>query len=101
MSERRLIAYVHVDGETYGPDDKVPTAVAARIGEHAWAKDTEDTELPDGGGDESGPPPRSGRGSGRDAWAAYAEANGYAAGESTREQIIADLEAGGVIEREE
>ncbi len=100
---RRLNAYVHVDGVAYGPDDTVPAEVAARIGEHAWAKSTDDVDLPDGGdGGEADVPPRSGRGSGRDAWAAFAQSHGLDVGEDrTREQIIADLEEGGVIEREE
>jgi hypothetical protein len=96
---RRLIAYVHVDGVAYGPDDEVPAAVAKRIGAHAWA-DGDSTEAPTPTGEDV--PPRSGRGSGRDAWVAYAEANGLDVGEDrTREQIIADLEDRGVIEREE
>jgi hypothetical protein len=99
---RRLIAYVHIDGETYGPDDKVPADVAARIGAHAWQQDTDDSHLPDDDGATTSPPPRSGRGSGRDAWAAYASTNGVDVDEEqTREQIIAGLEERGVIEREE
>ena len=109
---RRLNAYVHVDGEWYGPDSTVPARVAEKIGDHAWddGSDQDDAtevgftdsstgQVPAGAGEA---PPRSGRGSGRDAWVAYAEANGLDVGEDhTREQIIADLEERGVIEREE
>ncbi|MEV6836773.1 hypothetical protein AB0N17_20075 [Streptomyces sp. NPDC051133] len=103
---RRLRAYVHVDGVPYGPDSEVPADVAKRIGDHAWSDGTSSAEAstPTGAGDSTGgeAPPRSGRGSGRDAWVAFAEQHGVDAGEDrTREQIIADLEDRGVIEREE
>lgn len=92
---RRLKARVHVAGTWYGPGDKVPPEVAKRIGTHAWEDDGAKPE-PSGDG-----PPRSGRGSGRGAWAAFAEANGLDVGEDrTREQIIADLEERGVIQPE-
>ncbi|MEU2740224.1 hypothetical protein ABZ656_33925 [Streptomyces sp. NPDC007095] len=100
---RRLIAYVHVDGVAYGPDSKVPAAVAKQIGDHAWTdadQDDDGGEQQTGGASEA--PPRSGRGSGRDAWVAFAEQHDLDVGEDrTREQIIADLEERGVIEREE
>lgn len=35
---RKLATYVHIDGEVYGPDDKVPADVAKRItNPKAWA----------------------------------------------------------------
>jgi hypothetical protein len=116
---RRLRTFVHVGGVAYGPDDEVPAEVAEQIGDHAWADEDGDQDdgdetrvgfedpraqqspTPTSGGTGEAPP-RSGRGSGRDAWVAYAEANGLDVGEDrTREQIIADLEERGVIEREE
>lgn len=101
---RRLIAYVHVDGVAYGPNDTVPPKVAKRIGDHAWTdagQDGADEALVNDPGDVD-PPPRSGRGSGREAWVAFAEAHELDVDEDrTREQIIADLEERGVIEREE
>lgn len=46
-------------------------------------------------------PPRAGRGSGRDVWADFAEANGVGVGEDdSREEIIATLEARGIVEPE-
>lgn len=100
----RLIAYVHVDGVAYGPDDTVPAAVAKRIGSHAW----EDPEAAAGDGDDLAPPtllqepPRSGRGSGVDAWRAYAEQEDVdVAPEASREDVIAALESAGVVQPEQ
>ncbi|WP_431784332.1 hypothetical protein [Streptomyces chumphonensis] len=109
---RRLRSFVHVDGAAYGPGDEVPRAVAERIGDHAW----EDTGADDGAEpgtvgftdpeatDRSGQveaPPRSGRGSGVEAWRRYAEANGYDTDdEMSRDDVVALLERNGVIEPE-
>lgn len=93
---RRLRTFVHVDGRAYGPGDKVPTSVAKRIGDHAWEVGGAE---PEPSGNE--PPPRSGRGSGVEAWRSYAEANGVGIdSEMSREQIIGALEQQGVIEQE-
>lgn len=97
---RRLIAYVHVAGAVYGPGDEVPPEVAKRIGAHAWADGDQ------GDGDEppapSEAPPRSGRGSGVEAWRTFAEAHGVdTADEMSRDDVIAACEAAGVIEPEE
>ncbi|MGW2708070.1 hypothetical protein ACWC4J_03605 [Streptomyces sp. NPDC001356] len=112
---RRLRTFVHVDGNAYGPDSEVPPEVAEQIGDHAWEDDADqgdDGEPGDVGyadpnagqqparGVEA--PPRSGRGSGVDAWRAYAEANGYDTDDDmSRDDVIALLERNGVIEREE
>jgi hypothetical protein len=108
MSERRLIAYVHVGGVAYGPGDEVPADVAKRIGEHAWADDDSDQVVeseqdPGGGGqDDVEAPPRSGRGSGVEAWKAFAEQHDVEVDEdASRDDIVALLEERGVIEREE
>lgn len=101
---RRLIAYVHVDGVAYGPDSKVPADVAKRIGDHAWtdADEAAADEQPAGGGQSTEAPPRSGRGSGVDAWRAFAEQHDVeVAADASREDIIAACEAAGVVEREE
>lgn len=111
---RRLNAFVHVDGEWYGPDSKVPAPVAEKIGDHAWDDDGEvrgeDVHEPVDEDTNPGPkapapveaPPRSGRGSGVDAWRAFAEQNGLDVDEDrTRDEIVADLEERGVIEPEQ
>jgi hypothetical protein len=107
---RRLRTFVHVDGRAYGPGDEVPEGVARRIGAHAWEGDDEDETAPavgfrDPAGGRGAPdtaPPRSGRGSGIEAWRAYAEANGVGTDdEMSRDDIIAAAESAGVIEREE
>ncbi|MGA5489566.1 hypothetical protein ACPCK1_17640 [Streptomyces pseudogriseolus] len=103
---RRLIAYVHVDGKAYGPDSDVPADVAKRIGAHAWTDADSPAEVPTptgaGGGSGDEAPPRSGRGSGVEAWRAYAEQHDVeVAADASREDIIAACEAAGVVEREE
>lgn len=107
---RRLKTFVHVGGEAYGPGSDVPPEVAEQIGEHAWESDTD----PDG--DEPGrvgfedprtqqpgeAPPRSGRGSGVEAWRAFAEQNEVeVAADASREDIIAACEQAGVVEPEQ
>lgn len=113
---RRLNTYVHLDGTAYGPDDDVPADVAKRIGEHAWTDDSDqDGDEPAGAGFEDPSsqqsptptgageaPPRSGRGSGVEAWRAYAAQHDLdVADDATREDIIAAAEGAGLIEREE
>lgn len=115
---RRLRSYVHIGGAVYGPGDEVPAAVAERIGEHAWedsggevrGEDGPETvgftdpgaagsSTPTGAGEA---PPRSGRGSGVEAWRAYAEQNDLdVSADAGREDIIAAAETAGLIEREE
>ncbi|MFD3517710.1 hypothetical protein [Streptomyces sp. NPDC058657] len=98
---RRLIGYVHVGGRAYGPDDEVPADVARRIGDHAW-QDRADVEDLDDQADQGQAPPRSGRGSGVEAWRAFATQHDVeVADDATREDIIAACEAAGVIEQEE
>lgn len=103
---RQLIAYVHVDGVPYGPGDEIPAAALRQIGDHCFA-DT-DAEVDDAGtnGDDSGgdveAPPRSGRGSGVEAWRQFAEQHAVeVAPDASREDIIAACEAAEVVEREE
>lgn len=116
---RRLIAHVHIDGVTYGPGSTVPPKVAKRIGDHAWTSDA-DQDAPaeiaspagamqsagqpvgDGSGSDIEAPPRSGRGSGVEAWRAFAEQHEVeVAADASREDIIAACEAAELIEREE
>lgn len=101
---RRLNSFVHVDGEWYGPDSKVPAPVAEKIGDHAWEDVGGDAEPADPK-TPAGPveaPPRSGGGSGVDAWRAFAEQNGVGVdSDMSREDIIAAAEDAGVVDREE
>ncbi|MFF1498704.1 hypothetical protein ACFVZR_02205 [Streptomyces sp. NPDC058316] len=103
---RRLIAYVHVDGVAYGPADRIPPTVLRRIGDHAFAdSDVDDADQDDdsgtGGGDVEAPP-RSGRGSGVEAWRQFAKQHDVeVAADASREDIIAACEAADVVEREE
>ncbi|MFI5808981.1 hypothetical protein [Streptomyces sp. NPDC051561] len=100
---RHLIAYVHVDGVAYGPEDTVPADVAKRIGVHAWTDDdTEVDDQDDPGGGDAEAPPRSGRGSGEAAWRVFAEQHDVeVADDATRDDVIAACEVAGVVEREE
>ncbi|RPK76620.1 hypothetical protein EES45_22945 [Streptomyces sp. ADI97-07] len=120
MSGRRLIAYVHVDGVPYGPDDEIPKKVAEQIGDHAWETvpawegehgpetvqftDPDDTKQREGGSPLNGveAPPRSGRGSGIEAWREFAEQHDIEApAGASRDDIIAACEAAELVEREE
>ncbi|MFG2468722.1 hypothetical protein ACGFXB_25150 [Streptomyces canus] len=112
MAGRRLKTFVHVGGTAYGPDDDVPAEVAEQIGDHAWADDSDESgDEPDRVGfvdpnarraTTGEAPPRSGRGSGVDAWRAFAEQHELdVAPDASREDIIAAAEDAGLIEREE
>lgn len=85
-----LKAYVHVGGVVYAPGDEVPAHHARLItNPKAW-----DGEVP-APGDASSPvpPPRAGKGSGRDEWAAYASALGVDVDVSaSRDDIIAAVD---------
>ncbi|MFI7608789.1 hypothetical protein ACIBTV_27265 [Micromonospora sp. NPDC049366] len=109
----RLQGYVHVHGGVYGPDDDVPADIARLItNPKAWeggqaptfAPAPDPTPAPAGSGD--GParvpaPPRSGRGSGLDAWQTFAKAAGLEfADDATRDDIIAAAEKAGAIDAE-
>ncbi|MFB7212705.1 hypothetical protein [Streptomyces sp. NPDC056255] len=97
---RRLIAYVHVAGVAYGPGDDVPPEAARRIGAHAWDADEQDDGDQAPGPSEA--PPRSGRGSGVEAWRQFAEQhNVEVAADASREDIVAACEAAELVEREE
>lgn len=98
----RLSTYVHVtdkDGQShvFGPSDEVPAWAAKRItNKKAWAEaPADDNEQSDG------EPPRSGKGSGRDAWAAYAAQCGVqVSDDASREDIIAALVESGHVSGE-
>lgn len=93
---RRLVATVILpDPEgghprVFSPGDDVPEWAADRItNPAAWASDDPESTQPVG----SERPPMSGKGSGRNAWAAYAETIGVAVdADMTREDIAAAVE---------
>ncbi len=86
---------------TFLQGQEVPEWAAKQMGDHCFAH-TEHVHVPvdSSGGDEADPPPRAGAGSGRDHWAAYAEANGVDVDNDwKRDQIIdACREAGVPVE---
>ena len=98
---RRVAAYVHVAGQVFAPGDEVPDDIAKKItNPAAWGDDvpakTEDRK-PDV--DPNMPPARSGKGSSKEAWAAFASAHDVTMeSTATREDIIAELERRGVVE---
>ncbi|WP_329151223.1 hypothetical protein OIU91_28385 [Streptomyces sp. NBC_01456] len=112
MSEQQLVATVHVrdlQGRTVvlEPGDDVPAwAVRQITNPKAWVEvvDTVDVAQaptpPGAGGVEA--PPRSGKGSGVEAWRSFADRKGVDVDQdATREDVIAACEAAGVVEREE
>lgn len=101
---RKLRAHVHVAGTVYGPGDQVPAKVAKLIGDHAWedagtapAAEQEQREP-----ETVEEPPRSGRGSGVEAWRAFAESKDVGLDDGMdRDAVIAACEQAGVIEPEQ
>lgn len=100
----KLVSHVHVfddrgDTHVFGPDDDVPEEFARKIGAHAF-EDGEHPYLDDASDRESGAePPRSGKGSGRKEWAAFAGEKGVEVEDGTsRDDIIALLADAGHIE---
>jgi hypothetical protein len=94
MAGKKLAAYVHVGGEVYKPGDTPPKDVAEEITNPlAWGKDADDdTETADG------PPPLSGKGSGKGAWADYAETFDppvEVEADATRDDIVDAIRAAG------
>jgi hypothetical protein len=104
-----LNTYVHVEGVAYGPGDDIPDDVAAKIlNPDVWAVPPEPVRQ--GTGAMSGGsvvvnviprvavPPRSGPGSGRAVWVAYAQDNGVEVTDDlkTRDDIIAACDLAGV-----
>ncbi|WP_052336144.1 hypothetical protein [Mycobacterium canetti] len=88
---------------TFLPGVDVPAWAAKQMGDHCFAAHAtqpqphkEHHSAPSSGGG-VGPPPRAGAGSGRDAWAAYAQANGVGVDDDwKRDQIISACEQAGV-----
>jgi hypothetical protein len=102
-----LRTHVHVIDDqgrphVFAPGVEVPDWAAEKItNPKAWAEAPKTGAEPggNGGGRSGGEPPRSGRGSSREAWAAYSAQRGVEAPDSaTREEIIAELEERGIIE---
>jgi hypothetical protein len=100
----KLRSYVHVpvdlDWVVYGPDDEVPAEHAALItNPKAWAVPPDDETEASAAPQVDGEPPRSGAGSSKEAWAAFAEAHGVAVSdEDKRDDIIAALVDADVID---
>lgn len=112
---RRLRSFVHVpvglDWVVYGPGDEVPADHAELItnpkawqdnGERPVASEpesplpTSDDDKPQADGS-ADPPRRSGPGSGRDDWAAYAARHGiHVDDDERRDDIIAALDTAGI-----
>jgi hypothetical protein len=90
------------DGAThsFGPDSEVPEWAQRKItNPKVW----EDGDVPfpadgaDDGEGSDGPPPKAGRGSSEDKWRSYAADKGVDVSDATsRDEVIAKLEAAGV-----
>lgn len=87
------------DSHTFGPEETVPAWASKQItNPGAWADDkaADDSGDPDQGDGTVAIPPKSGRGSGIQAWMEYAAGKVPVTGEMTRDDIIAALEHAGV-----
>ncbi|TDB98259.1 hypothetical protein E1091_07840 [Micromonospora fluostatini] len=115
-----MVRPVSVDGAWYGPDDEVPDTVARRIrNPKAWV-DGVMPDLGDGKGDDKADgdtppaddeagkgktrvpaPPRSGPGSGKDAWRAFLGASNVEYDpEAGQRELIATAERAGLVDSE-
>jgi hypothetical protein len=99
---KRLAVHTHVidkQGRTVhlAPGDEVPAWARGQLtNPKLWAD--EDHDEGGGGTPPGGVPSRSGPGSGKDAWAAFADGQGVEVGPAaSRDDIIAACEAAGVI----
>lgn len=80
----------------FGPGSDVPGWARKKITNPAvWDEPPAAAEASGSGGGDS-PPPHAGRGSGRDAWAAYAEGHGVDADGLDRDEIIGACQEAGV-----
>lgn len=88
MAGRKLTANVYVGGRFFESGSTPPKEYADQItNPNAWG---ESGDTPDG------PPAKAGRGSGREAWAAYADDHDVAYDDdASRDDLIAAVEAAG------
>lgn len=104
-----LLSYVHVPDDSgeykaFGPDDELPEWAARKMGahcfengEHPFSDDADGDGVPDR--EPGSEPPRSGRGSSRDAWATFADEREVEIPDgASRDEIVGVLLAAGVIE---
>lgn len=104
----RLVSTVYVNDQSglpaaFGPDDDVPEWAARQMGahcfeggKHPFPDDADGDGVADRKSGEE--PPRSGRGSGRDAWAQFASEKGQQVPDDAgRDEIIAALVQAGVV----
>lgn len=99
---RRVAVHVHIAGHRFAPGDVVPDELVAKVKNPAiWADDEPAAALasePGTGPDTVPEPPRSGRGSGRESWEAYAAQHGVEVPEHfTRDDIVKDLVERGIV----
>lgn len=86
MGGRKVVGHVTVGGVTY-PPGVVPDDVASQINAPGVFEDDKPG---------SGPPPRAGAGSGRDAWVSYAESVGVTVPDgASRDEIVQAVQDAG------
>jgi hypothetical protein len=109
MAKLNTHVYLLDNGETkgFGPDDELPEHIARQIGAHAFEGGVHPFAGKDDDGDgqngrEPGvEPPRTGKGSTRDAWVAFATETGHGdlvQGTSGRDELIQALADVGQIQ---
>jgi hypothetical protein len=97
----KLLTHVHVyddrsESHVFGPDDVLPEWAAREMGSHVFEGGTHPFPDEDGDGESDRgvgvEPPRSGKGSGRDTWVAFASEKEFGTESTmTRDQIIAAM----------
>jgi len=93
----KTLADVYVDGQCIPAGSDASHELAAKVSNPAAWEDGLVPDLAEPATDVAPVPPKGGPGSAKDAWAAYAASKGVEVGaDTTREDIIAALEAAGV-----
>lgn len=90
MGARKLVANIWVGDRFFAAGESPDSEFADQItNPNAWDADVADEAA-------AGPPPQSGKGSGRDAWVVYAESKGVAVSDdATRDDVIAAVSDAG------
>lgn len=100
-----LVSHVHVYDDVdvphiFGPDDDVPEWALSKMGAHCFEDGVHPHDAKSDTRAAGQEPSRNGKGSGIDAWVAFAEENGKTVTEgATRDQIIQGLIDAGVIDK--
>jgi hypothetical protein len=102
MAKLNTHVYLLDNGETkgFGPDDELPEHIARQIGAHAFEGGVHPFAGKDDDREPGVEPPRTGKGSSRDAWVAFATETGHGdlAEGNSRDELIQALADVGQIQ---